>query len=73
MYVKIDLFSGESEEMKMCKELKEELNSCLYSKDVIEVWLSEEVMYVKKQKQVGGAIEVEYIVKYNGGIDCPFI
>ena len=47
MYVKIDLFSGESEEMKMCKELKEELNSCLYSKDVIEVWLSEEVMYVK--------------------------
>jgi hypothetical protein len=31
------------------------------------------LLYLKQLETVGGAIEVEYIVKYNGGIDCPFI
>ena len=47
MYIMIDLYSGESKEVLMCEGLKEELNSCEYSKGVIDVWRSEEAMYVK--------------------------
>ena len=51
MFVKIDLYSGESSIVEYSEELREELNSCEYSKGVIDVYRGEEEMYIEIVKE----------------------